>query len=105
MSQYDALCWAGELYRSKTLAGFTTDTLDQRLAWDRLLQGGVSIEGSSVVFDVDIKDPEEIDRAKAAGVSVLVHPGINLQREVQLVERANTVGMALVATGVSFRKI
>ncbi|MFL3658635.1 MAG: hypothetical protein ACJ07L_11365 [Opitutales bacterium] len=79
--------------------------LDQRLAWDRLLQGGVSIEGSSVVFDVDIKDPEEIDRAKAAGVSVLVHPGIDLQREVQLVDRANKVGMALVATGVSFRKI
>ena len=79
--------------------------IDQSSVWDRLRDGGKSIEGTSVVFDVDIEDPEEIARAKAAGASVLVHPGIDVQRETVLVERANAVGLALVATGVSFRKI
>lgn len=80
-----------------------SDLIDQSGFLAGLGQMGESIEGAVLVFDVDLEDPEQIVRAKAAGVSVLVHPGIDAQREPQLVERANEVGLALVATGVSFR--
>lgn len=82
-----------------------SDLIDQSGVWERLRQMGESIEGATLVFDVDIEDPEAIDRAKSAGVGVLVHPGIDAAREPQLVERANAVGLALVATGVSLRKL
>ena len=116
VTQWDDMLFGVKLSRHLRSAGCVA-VLEQRVvaqasgllcqfsAWDRLTEGGRSIEGSILVLDTDIENPDEIVRAKAAGISVLIHPGVDAQREALLVERANEVGLVLVATGVSFRKL
>ncbi len=70
----------------------------------RLIESGKSLEGSILVFDEDIGDPEILSECKNLGVTVVVHPGANPSFEGELVQKANGLGLALVATGVSFTK-
>jgi AICAR transformylase/IMP cyclohydrolase PurH len=57
-----------------------------------------------LVFDEDIEDADLLSEAKELGATVVVHPGTASSQEGELVDRANQLGLALVATGASFTK-
>jgi AICAR transformylase/IMP cyclohydrolase PurH len=74
----------------------------QRRFRQRLREDEKSLGDSILVFDEDIEDPDLLSEVKELGVTVVVHPGTASSREGELVDRANQLGLALVATGVSF---
>ncbi len=76
----------------------------QRRFRQRLCEDEKSLRGSILVFDEDIEDADLLSEAKELGATVVVHPGTASSQEGELVDRANQLGLALVATGASFTK-
>ncbi len=76
----------------------------QRRFSQRLREEDKLLDGSILVFDEDIESPDLLSQAKELGATVVVHPGTSSSQEGELVDRANQLGLALVATGISFTK-
>ncbi len=73
--------------------------------FERLVTGSDrTLENAALVFDEDISEPVALERAHSLGFRVVAHPGLDVTTESELVESANTLGLALVATGVSFTR-
>lgn len=90
--------------REEQVVARTTGLSNQKRFAQRLVEDGASLNGSILIFDEDIEDPEVLSKSKNLGASVVVHPGLNSALEATLVDRANQLGLSLVATGVSFSK-
>lgn len=90
--------------RDERLIAKATDLPSQSLVWSRLAESTESLQGAALVFDSDIENADTLVEAKRRGIDAVVHPGIDGDAETHLLEQANDLGLALVSTGVSFRK-
>ena len=91
--------------KGERLIAKATNLPSQSLAWSRLSESPNSLAKAILVFDSDIEKTDTLIRARESGCDVVVHPGVDSEAEAALLEQANTLGLALVSTGVSFRKL
>lgn len=63
------------------------------------------LENAILVFDEELEDPDILDAAKRQGACLVIHPGLEFDRETSLVERSNELGIGLVATGLALAKL
>jgi AICAR transformylase/IMP cyclohydrolase PurH len=90
--------------RDERLIAKATDLPSQSFVWSRLAESAEPLQGAALVFDSDIENADTLVEAKNLGIDAVVHPGIDGDAETHLLEQANELGLALISTGVSFRK-
>lgn len=76
-------------------AGQMNRVLSVQLA---LAQAGEAAKGSVLASDAFFPFPDSVEAAAAAGISAIVQPG-GSKRDAEVIEAANTAGIAMVFTG------
>jgi len=95
-------CLAVQNERMVLLASHLTTQFD----FERAFAGNQKrLDGAILVFDEDLEGPDILDAAKRQGAYLVIHPGLDSDREAKLVERSNELGIGLVATGIGLAKL
>ncbi|WED43404.1 bifunctional phosphoribosylaminoimidazolecarboxamide formyltransferase/IMP cyclohydrolase [Legionella cardiaca] len=79
-------------------AGQTSRVMSTRIALWQAKEGGYSTTGAVLASDAFIPFTDTVDMAIEAGITAVIQPGGSI-RDKQIIERANTAGIAMVLTG------
>lgn len=94
----NAIVYAG---RDRTLgvgAGQMSRVDSARVAVEKAARAGLSLSGSVLASDAFFPFPDGVETAAAAGVTAIVQPGGSV-RDIEVIEAANRLGIAMIFTG------
>ncbi|MAM92770.1 MAG: hypothetical protein CMI15_15055 [Opitutaceae bacterium] len=95
-------CLAVSQERVVRLASHMTSQLDFEKAFSTTRD---RLENAIFVFDEDLAGPDSLEAAQRLGASLVIHPGLDGNREPELVDHSNELGIGLVATGSGLAKL